>query len=83
MVFKKEEFDGRIQVFDISTGFKWVNVTLLSVSRDADGGQGDQWQEDGGSSLFQVQHDGSVQFPAIAALVCESTKNRAGLSWAE
>merc|ERR1712023_613050 len=30
-------------------------------------GQGDWWQEVGGSSLLEVQRDGSVLFPASAA----------------
>ena len=73
MVYKKEEFDAQIQVLDISTRLRWVTL-------DADAGQGDQWQEDGGSSLPQEQRDGSVQLSATAALVRDSFNNREGLS---
>merc|ERR1712060_595858 len=42
-------------------------VRLPHLQAQVEDGQGDRWQEDGGSSLPEVERDGSVQLPAAAA----------------
>merc|ERR1712060_148820 len=41
-------------------------VRLPHLQAQVEDGQGDRWQEDGGSSLPEVERDGSVQLPAAA-----------------